>query len=61
MNITLHIPDSVARSLRIPEAEAEERLRQEMEELRVATGLLTTASGCQAMAFDAISGLTAAK
>src|SRR5712692_1875056 len=30
MNITLHIPDSVARSLRIPEAEAEGRLRQEL-------------------------------
>jgi uncharacterized protein (DUF433 family) len=26
MNLTLHIPDSVARSLRIPESEAEERL-----------------------------------
>ena len=25
MNITLHIPDSVARSLRVPEGEAEER------------------------------------
>ena len=30
MNITLHIPDSIARSLRIPEAEAEQRLRQEL-------------------------------
>jgi len=30
MMITLHIPDSIARSLRIPEGEAEERLRQEL-------------------------------
>lgn len=30
MNITLHIPDSIARSLRIPEGEAEQRLRQEL-------------------------------
>jgi hypothetical protein len=30
MNITLQIPDSIARSLRIPEAEAEARVRQEL-------------------------------
>ena len=30
MSITLQIPDSVARSLRLPEAEAEERLRSEL-------------------------------
>jgi predicted HTH domain antitoxin len=30
MDITLQIPDSIARSLRIPEAEAEPRLRQEL-------------------------------
>jgi predicted HTH domain antitoxin len=30
MSITLHIPDSIARSLRIPEGEAEQRLRQEL-------------------------------
>jgi predicted HTH domain antitoxin len=41
MNITLHIPDSVARSLRIPEAEAEERLRQELAAVLYARGLLS--------------------
>ena len=30
MNITLHIPDSITRGLRIPEAEAEQRLLQEL-------------------------------
>lgn len=30
MNITLHIPDSVARELRIPENEVEERLLEEL-------------------------------
>jgi predicted HTH domain antitoxin len=30
VSITLHIPDSVASSLRIPEEEAEQRLRQEL-------------------------------
>lgn len=41
MNITLHIPESVARSLRIPEAEAEERLRQELAAALYANGLLS--------------------
>ena len=41
MNITLHIPDSIARSLRIPEAEAEERLRQELAAALYANGLLS--------------------
>jgi predicted HTH domain antitoxin len=41
MNITLHIPDSVARSLRIPEAEAEERVRQELAAALYASGLLS--------------------
>jgi predicted HTH domain antitoxin len=41
MNITLHIPDSVARSLRIPEGEAEERLRQELAAALYAQGLLS--------------------
>jgi predicted HTH domain antitoxin len=41
MNITLHIPDSVARSLRIPEAEAEGRLRQELAAALYARGLLS--------------------
>jgi len=40
MNITLHIPDSVARSLRIAEAEAEE-LRQELAAVLYAGGLLS--------------------
>ena len=30
MSITLQVPDSVARSLRLPENEAEERLRCEL-------------------------------
>lgn len=41
MNITLHIPDSVARSLRIPEGEAELRLRQELAVALYAQGLLS--------------------
>lgn len=41
MNITLHIPDSVARSLRIPEAEAERRLHQELAAALYARGLLS--------------------
>ena len=41
MNITLHIPDSVARSLRIPEGEAEPRLRQELAAALYAQGLLS--------------------
>jgi predicted HTH domain antitoxin len=41
MNITLHIPDSIARSLRIPEAEAEGRVRQELAAALYASGLLS--------------------
>ena len=41
MSITLRIPDSVARSLRIPEGEAEERLRQELAVALYARGLLS--------------------
>jgi predicted HTH domain antitoxin len=41
MNLTLHIPDSVARSLRIPEAEAEERLRHELAAALYASDLLS--------------------
>jgi len=41
MNITLHIPDSIARSLRVPEAEAEGRLRQELAAALYARGLLS--------------------
>jgi len=41
MDITLHIPDSIARSLRIPEAEAEERVRQELAAALYANGLLS--------------------
>jgi predicted HTH domain antitoxin len=41
MNLTLHIPDSVARSLRIPEAEAEERLRKELAAALYANDLLS--------------------
>jgi predicted HTH domain antitoxin len=41
MSITLHISDSVARSLRIPEGEAESRLRQELAVALYARGLLS--------------------
>jgi predicted HTH domain antitoxin len=41
MNITVHIPDSIARSLRIPEGEAEERVRQELAAALYARGLLS--------------------
>ena len=41
MSITLHISDSVARSLRIPELEAEQRLRQELAVALYARGLLS--------------------
>jgi predicted HTH domain antitoxin len=41
MSITLHIPDSVARSLRIPEGEAEDRLCQELAIALYARGLFS--------------------
>jgi predicted HTH domain antitoxin len=41
MNITLHIPDSIARSLRLPEDEAEQRLRQELAVALYAQGILS--------------------
>lgn len=39
MNITLLIPDSITRSLRVPEAE--DRVRQELAAALYATGLLS--------------------
>jgi predicted HTH domain antitoxin len=41
MSIVLHIPDSVVGSLRIPEGEAEQRLRQELAVALYARGLLS--------------------
>lgn len=41
MDITLHIPDTVARGLRIPEAEAEGRLRDELAAALYGQGLLS--------------------
>ena len=41
MNITLQIPESIARSLRIPEAEAEQRVREELAAALYARGLLS--------------------
>jgi predicted HTH domain antitoxin len=41
MSITLRIPDSVARSLRVPESEAEQRLRQELAVALYARDLLS--------------------
>jgi predicted HTH domain antitoxin len=41
MSITLHIPDSIVRGLRVPEEEAEQRLRQELAVALYARGLLS--------------------
>ena len=41
MTITLHIPESIARSLRVPEAEAEQRVRHELAAALYARGLLS--------------------
>jgi predicted HTH domain antitoxin len=41
MSITLQVPDSVARSLRLPEPEAEERLRCELALSLYAQGILS--------------------
>ena len=41
MSITLHIPDSVVRSLRLPEGEAEQRLRMELALALYAQGILS--------------------
>lgn len=41
MSISLSIPDSVARSLRLPEGEAEQRLRQELALALYARDLLS--------------------
>jgi predicted HTH domain antitoxin len=61
MKITLQIPDSIARSLRIPEAEAEERLRQELAAALYANGLLSFGkaselAGLSRFAFSSILG-----
>jgi predicted HTH domain antitoxin len=41
MSITLQVPDSVARSLRLPESEVEERLRCELALSLYAQGILS--------------------
>jgi predicted HTH domain antitoxin len=41
MNITLQIPESIARSLRVPEVEAEQRVREELAAALYARGLLS--------------------
>lgn len=41
MSITVHIPDSIARSLRLPEGEAEERLRSELAVALYSQGILS--------------------
>lgn len=41
MNITVQIPDSIAQSLRVPEAEAEQRVREELAAALYARGLLS--------------------
>jgi predicted HTH domain antitoxin len=61
MKITLQIPDSVARSLRIPEAEAEELLHQELAAALYANGLLSFGktselAGLSRVAFSGILG-----
>ena len=50
--ITLHIPDSIARSLRIPEAEAEQRLRQELAVALYAQELLSFGKAAELAAQD---------
>jgi predicted HTH domain antitoxin len=52
MSITLRIPDSVAQSLRIPEGEAEQRLRQELALALYARGLLSVGKAAE------LSGMT---
>lgn len=41
MSITVQIPDSIAQSLRVPEAEAEHRVREELAAALYARGLLS--------------------
>ena len=41
MNITVMIPESIAKSLRVPEAEAEQRVREELAAALYARGLLS--------------------
>jgi predicted HTH domain antitoxin len=41
MDITVQIPESIARSLRVPEAEAEQRVREELAAALYGRGLLS--------------------
>jgi predicted HTH domain antitoxin len=47
MNITLQIPDSIVICLRIPEAEAEARVRQELAVALYGSGLLLFAKASE--------------
>lgn len=47
MSLTLRIPDSVVRGLRIPEGEAEQRLRQELAVALYARGLLSSGKAAE--------------
>jgi len=52
MSITLHIPDSIARSLRLPEGEAEQRLRCELALAVYAQGILSFGKASQLAGFS---------
>jgi predicted HTH domain antitoxin len=52
MNITVHIPESIAQSLRVPEAEAEQRVREELAAALYARGLLSFGKAAELAAVD---------
>ena len=47
VSLTLHIPDSVAQGLRLPEAEREQRLRMELALALYAQGILSFGKGSE--------------
>jgi predicted HTH domain antitoxin len=47
MSITLQVPDSVARSLRLPEGEAEDRLRLELAISLYSQDILSFGKACE--------------
>jgi hypothetical protein len=56
MNIIVQIPESIDRSLRVPEAEAEQRVREERAAALYARGLLSFGKGqCSTPCFRANS------
>ena len=55
MNITVNIPDSIARSLRVPEQEAETRIRQELAAALYARHLLSFGKASELAGLDRIA------